>query len=77
MNKFIAAAVQAASVASYPFKAIAVPEPQTAAVGEASRAARTRARFGFDAIGHYARPDTFNLLVNDQPMPAVAFSSAE
>ncbi len=36
-----------------------------------------RAQFDFDAIGHYARPDIFKLVVNDRPMPAVAFTSAE
>jgi nitrilase len=36
-----------------------------------------RAQFDFDAVGHYARPDIFKLVVNDRPMPAVSFSSAE
>jgi nitrilase len=36
-----------------------------------------RAQFDFDATGHYARPDIFKLVVNERPMPAVAFTSAE
>jgi nitrilase len=36
-----------------------------------------RSQFDFDAIGHYARPDIFKLIVNDQPMPSVVFAGAE
>jgi nitrilase len=31
----------------------------------------TRAKFDFDAIGHYSRPDIFQLIVNEQPMQTV------
>jgi nitrilase len=32
-----------------------------------------RARFDFDPVGHYARPDVFKLSVNEAPQPAVEF----
>ena len=35
-----------------------------------------RAKFDFDAVGHYARPDIFRLLVNEQPMPQVTHLEA-
>jgi len=30
-----------------------------------------RSRFDFDVVGHYARPDVFQLLVNEKPMQSV------
>ena len=35
-----------------------------------------RAKFDFDVVGHYARPDVFRLEVNEQPMKSVAFHSS-
>jgi nitrilase len=40
---------------------------------ELDRADLVRAKFDFDAVGHYARPDVFQLHVNEQPMWPVVF----
>jgi nitrilase len=34
-----------------------------------------RAKFDFDVVGHYARPDVFRLVVNEEPMKSVSFHS--
>jgi nitrilase len=33
----------------------------------------TRAKFDFDVVGHYARPDVFHLEVNEKPLKSVTF----
>jgi nitrilase len=32
-----------------------------------------RSKFDFDVVGHYARPDVFQLIVNERPAPPVVF----
>jgi hypothetical protein len=40
------------------------------------RADLVRAKFDFDVVGHYARPDVFRLEVNERPMRPVVFTPA-
>ena len=35
-----------------------------------------RAKFDFDVVGHYARPEVLSLVVYDQPHRPVSFTSA-
>jgi beta-cyano-L-alanine hydratase/nitrilase len=35
-----------------------------------------RAKFDFDVVGHYARPEVLSLVVNDKPHLPVSFTSA-
>jgi nitrilase len=35
-----------------------------------------RSKLDFDVVGHYARPDVFQLVVNEKPMSPVFNSSA-
>ena len=37
------------------------------------RADLARAKFDFDAVGHYARPDVFRLEVDERPQKSVWF----
>jgi nitrilase len=44
-------------------------------VADLDRAELARAKFDFDVVGHYSRPDVFRLEVNEQPMKSVGFGS--
>jgi nitrilase len=32
-----------------------------------------RSKLDFDVMGHYARPDVFQLVINERPQPPVVF----
>ncbi len=46
---------------------------QCVLVADLDRAQLARAKFDFDVVGHYSRPDVFRLEVNEQPMKPVVF----
>jgi nitrilase len=46
---------------------------ETILTAEIDRAEIARSRLDFDAVGHYARPDVFQLVVDETPRPAVTF----
>jgi nitrilase len=46
-------------------------QDETTLIAELDRSQLPRAKFDFDAVGHYSRPDIFRLLVDDQPKPVV------
>jgi nitrilase len=46
-------------------------EDETTLVAELDRSQLPRAKFDFDVVGHYSRPDIFRLVVDDQPKPVV------
>jgi nitrilase len=46
-------------------------DEETILVGEIDRSQLAKAKFDFDAVGHYARPDIFQLVVDDEPKEAV------
>jgi nitrilase len=46
-------------------------------VADLDRADLARAKFDFDVVGHYARPDVFRLEVNERPMKPVIFSDRD
>jgi len=52
-------------------------EDETILVAELDRGQLPKARFDFDAVGHYSRPDIFRLLVDDQPKPPVSTVSTK
>jgi nitrilase len=44
---------------------------------ELDRADLARAKFDFDVVGHYARPDVFRLEVHEQPRKSVCFRQGQ
>jgi len=44
---------------------------ETILYAEADKSALARGKYDFDVTGHYARPDVFELRVDDRPKPAV------
>ncbi|HEU4414739.1 MAG TPA: nitrilase-related carbon-nitrogen hydrolase [Candidatus Angelobacter sp.] len=49
---------------------------ETMLVAELDRGQLPKAKFDFDAVGHYSRPDIFRLVVDDNPKPPVATVSS-
>jgi nitrilase len=45
---------------------------ETILLAEMDRDQLPRAKFDFDVVGHYARPDIFSLSVDDRPKPVVS-----
>lgn len=52
-------------------------EDETILVAELDRSQLPKAKFDFDAVGHYARPDIFRLIVDDRAKPPVSTVSAK
>ncbi|HLY91727.1 MAG TPA: nitrilase-related carbon-nitrogen hydrolase [Candidatus Angelobacter sp.] len=47
-------------------------QDETILLAELDRGQIPKARFDFDPVGHYSRPDIFRLLVDDRPKPPVS-----
>jgi nitrilase len=50
-------------------------EDETILIAELDRGLLPKAKFDFDVVGHYSRPDIFHLRVDDRPKPSVATMS--
>jgi nitrilase len=46
-------------------------EDETILIAELDRNQIPRAKFDFDAVGHYSRPDVFRMIVDERPKPVV------
>jgi len=51
-------------------------EDEAILVAELDRGLIPKARFDFDAVGHYSRPDIFRMVVDEQPKPVVTREAA-
>jgi len=49
-------------------------ENETILMAGLDRRLLPKAKFDFDAVGHYSRPDIFRLVVDDQPKPPVSLA---
>jgi nitrilase len=52
-------------------------EDETILIAELDRGLLPKAKFDFDAVGHYSRPDIFRLTVDDRRKPSVATVSTK
>ena len=52
-------------------------EDETILIAKLDRGLLPKAKFDFDAVGHYSRPDIFRLTVDDRPKPPVATVSVK
>ena len=52
-------------------------EKETILIADLERSLLPKAKFDFDAVGHYSRPDIFRLTVDDRPKPPVATVSSK
>jgi len=51
-------------------------EEEKILLAELDRHQIPKAKFDFDVVGHYARPDVFRMVVDEQPKPVVTSASA-
>lgn len=52
-------------------------QDETILLAELDRSQLPKAKFDFDAVGHYSRPDIFRLVVDDQQKPVVTRGNIE
>lgn len=50
-------------------------EGEAVLIADLDRKALVRAKYDFDVVGHYSRPDVFRLQVDTRPKPGVAFGA--
>lgn len=52
-------------------------EEESILIADLDRSLLPKAKFDFDAVGHYSRPDIFRLVVDDAPKPAVTTTTGK